>query len=195
MPELWLFTSHRRADAHPFRARIDALAPRLTRLHRVEHYSDEAACGAGSRHLQPDVIAQELIARRARFYLCGPAAMVRAFQQGLVQRGVPAFDVFTEVFRSPADVSSTVEGQPCLVRFARSGGRTLRWTPGCGTLLELGEAAGINLPSGCRVGQCESCAVGLLSGTVAHLHGAGPELGTACLACQAIPVGDVTLDA
>ena len=62
-------------------------------------------------------------------------------------------------------------------------------------MLELGESAGIAMASGCRVGQCESCDVRVLSGTVAHLHGARPQQATSCLACQAIPVGDVTLDA
>lgn len=195
MPEVWLYCSFRRPDAHPFRARILALAPLLPRLHVFEHYSEGAAGADGSRHLQPDAIAQELIARRARFYLCGPQPMVHAFTHGLVRRGVPAFDVFTEVFRSPADVSATLEGEPCEVRFARSGGKALRWAPGGGTLLELGESAGIAMPSGCRVGQCESCAVRVLSGRVAHLHGAEPDDATTCLACQAIPVGDVTLDA
>lgn len=195
MPELWLLSSHRRPEVHPFRSRIKILAPRLHRLQVVEHFSESTAAGDVSRHLQPDAIAQELIGRRARFYLCGPDLMVHAFQQGLARRGVPAFDVFTEVFGSPAAPSANAVGQPCLVHFARSGGRTLRWTPAAGTLLDLGESAGIAMASGCRVGQCESCAVEVLSGTVAHLHGAHPHHATNCLSCQAIPVGDVTLNA
>ena len=51
----------------------------------------------------------------------------------------------------------------------------LTCTPGSGSLLELAEAAGMPLPSGCRVGHFESCAGRVLSGTVRHLHSGEPD--------------------
>lgn len=47
------------------------------------------------------------------------------------------------------------------VTFARSG-RSATWRKNDGPLLALGEAAGVAMPSGCRVGQCESCACTVL---------------------------------
>ena len=85
--------------------------------------------------------------------------------------------------------------QHCKVSFARSGRAAVDWTPAQGTLLQLGESMGLTLASGCRVGQCESCAVRLVSGRVHHLHVADPEDMASCLACQAVPVGDVVIDA
>jgi ferredoxin len=74
-----------------------------------------------------------------------------------------------------------------------AGGRgAFVWRPESGTLLDAAQAAGIDLPSGCRVGQCESCAVRVISGTVAHLS---PYDGPAdlCLTCQAIPLSPLEL--
>nr|WP_246155024.1 2Fe-2S iron-sulfur cluster-binding protein [Methylobacterium oryzihabitans] len=66
------------------------------------------------------------------------------------------------------------------------------WTPAAGTLLDAALAAGIGLPSGCRVGQCESCIVRVLSGECAHLVAFEGEADR-CLTCQAVPVTDLVL--
>ena len=81
------------------------------------------------------------------------------------------------------------------VTFARSD-RTVRWTKESGTLLTTAESAGLTLPSGCRVGQCESCACPVLSGNAAHL--VAPDEGlpdTSVLTCQSVPTSDLVLDA
>ncbi|SHW54489.1 molybdopterin oxidoreductase [Mycobacteroides abscessus subsp. abscessus] len=80
--------------------------------------------------------------------------------------------------------------------FARSN-RTTKWVAAEGlTLLALAERNGISAPSGCRVGQCESCATRLVRGNVAHLVEVNDDYldGSSCLTCQSIPMGDVVLD-
>ncbi|MEP6721522.1 MAG: iron-sulfur cluster-binding domain-containing protein [Variovorax sp.] len=144
--------------------------------------------------IDASVIDDALIARRARFYLCGPKPMMDAVTAGLIARDVPHFDVFSEVFRSPT-VPSADTGQRFQVTFARSGDAPLTWTRAQGTLLSFGEVNGRSMPSGCRVGQCESCAVRVLSGKVRHLHGTEPDDPSTCLACQAVPLEDIVLDA
>jgi len=62
-------------------------------------------------------------------------------------------------------------------------------------LLDFADRLGLRLPSGCRVGQCESCAVKVLAGSVVHLQGEGSDDPDVCLACQAIPTSAITLDA
>ena len=69
------------------------------------------------------------------------------------------------------------------------------WSAADGPLLQFAERLGIDLPSGCRVGQCESCAVRVVSGKVVHLHGTEPDDPDTCLTCQAVPLSDLVLDA
>ncbi|MCD9375899.1 2Fe-2S iron-sulfur cluster binding domain-containing protein [Klebsiella pneumoniae] len=80
------------------------------------------------------------------------------------------------------------------VVFAKSGIEQI-WTTDKGTLLAFGEKLGISMPSGCRVGQCESCSTKILQGNVIHLNGAAPSDEDACLTCQCIPAGDIIIDA
>jgi ferredoxin len=166
----------------------------------VNHYSaplppDRAGVDFQSQRLiDAGVVDDQLIAQRARFYLCGPPSMMAAVTTGLVARGVPRFDIFSEVFRSPV-VPLVDESRRFHITFARSGRDPAVWTASQGSLLSFGESMGLTMPSGCRVGQCESCAVRLLSGKVRHLHGSEPEDPSVCLACQAIPLEDIVLDA
>lgn len=199
-PELWLYCANRNSETHAFRQRIVELAQAMPQLKIVNHYDaplpqDELGMDFdSSASISAAVIDPTLIARRARFYLCGPEPMMNAVRGGLIELGVPAFDIFSEVFRSPAEMPVGTL-QDCKVSFSRSGRPELAWTPECGTLLQFGEAIGLQMASGCRVGQCESCAVRLVSGRVMHLSGQEPEDPSMCLACQAVPIGDVVLDA
>jgi ferredoxin len=112
---------------------------------------------------------------------------------GLLARGVPEFEIFRERFRSPAAPIAS-DGSPRTVRFARSG-RTMTWKPQLGTILSCAESAGLGIASGCRVGQCESCAVSVISGEVRHSTEPLGGLDGLCLTCQAIPMTDLVLDA
>src|SRR5690606_22445155 len=103
-------------------------------------------------------VPDALIEARARFYMCGPPMMMDNIREGLCARGVPAFDIFHEVFRSPAVVDANNAGR-FEVCFARSNNLKVEWTAERGTLLSFAEELGLSMPSGCRVGQCESCAV------------------------------------
>ena len=199
-PEVWLYSANRSSATQAFAQRLAELAKTLPNLRVVNHFSKPLPKDLkgldydSAEPLSAEGIDSRLIERRARFYLCGPLPMMESLTCGLVARGVPAFDIFNEVFRSPAVMP--VDGlQPCKVSFARSGRADMTWTPNQGTLLQLGEAMGLPMASGCRVGQCESCAVRLIKGQVHHLHGAQPDDPAMCLACQAVPLGDIVIDA
>ncbi|MFD9960811.1 molybdopterin-dependent oxidoreductase [Amycolatopsis sp. NPDC058986] len=198
VPKVVLHHGNRDATTHAFADRIRELAKRIDRLTVVDHYSRPSA--ADREHVVPgriraEHVDDELIRDRARFYLCGPETMLADLTAGLVARGVPRFDIFAEKFHAapqPVDLPADAEAD---VHFGRSG-RTLRWRRADGTLLDLAGRAGITLPSGCRVGQCESCAVPLLAGQVAHLVAPAEDLpDNTCLTCQAVPLTDLTLDA
>jgi anaerobic selenocysteine-containing dehydrogenase/ferredoxin-NADP reductase len=199
-PEIWLYYANQNTATHAFRERIAQHRARLPMLRVIDHYNaplphDRPGIDYhSSRYIDASVVDDTLIARRARFYMCGPPAMMDAVATGLVARGVPRFDIFSEVFRSPA-APPTDGDQRFTVRFARSGRDPATWTPKQGTLLTFAESLGLQMASGCRVGQCESCAVRLLAGKVRHLHGSEPEDPAVCLTCQAVPLEDVVLEA
>ena len=81
------------------------------------------------------------------------------------------------------------------VEFTRSR-RSLVWTKEAGTLLELAEASGIRINSGCRAGNCGTCVTAMKHGSVSYLvkPASNPAPGSALL-CIAHPNGDVALDA
>ncbi|MFD8825381.1 molybdopterin-dependent oxidoreductase [Streptomyces sp. NPDC059605] len=200
VPEVVLHYGNRNNRTHAFADRLRELAEAIPQLTVIDHYSRPTAEDVEGVHysvrgrITADAVDEELIRRRARFYLCGPQEMIDDVTAGLKARGVPGFDIFAERFQVttrnvevPADATATV-------RFARSE-RELTWTRADGTLLELGEKAGLKLPNGCRLGQCESCAVTVLGGRVAHLVAPAEDLpDDQVLTCQAVPVTDVVLD-
>ncbi|WP_176057073.1 molybdopterin-dependent oxidoreductase [Paraburkholderia sp. BCC1876] len=197
-PESRLFYANLNSRTHAFRERIETLKRRLPKLEVVDCYNqpNDEALGHDFQmrgYLTADVVSDDLIQRRARFYLCGPEPMMQAITSGLIERGVPPVDIFKEAFRSPSRPAAD-PSKRFAVQFTRSH-RTATWTPSDGSLLSFAENLGIAMPSGCRVGQCESCAVRVVAGEVTHLSGHGPDEAEMCLACQAIPATDVVIDA
>ena len=200
-PEVVLHYGSRNSDSHVFAERIRVLAKQIPTLRVIDHYSrpkPEDKEGEQSTiygRVSARDVDDDLIRRRARFYFCGPEEMLDQLVGELVARGVPKFDVFAEKFHSaPAEVTISDDAR-ATVQFTRSG-KEFTWGRADGTLLEFAERQGLSLPSGCRLGQCESCAVGVLSGRVAHLVKVNDDFGSdQCLTCQAMPLSDLSLDA
>lgn len=199
-PEGALYYGSRNGAAHIFGDRIRALRPRLPGFELVRFHSRPAPRERAAHdydrvgRVTAADIAPRWIERRARFYLCGPAAMLRDVTAGLVARGVPRFEIFQEAFHTPPAAVATVPDAAHAVRFARSD-VAATWTAGAGTILDLAERLGLRLSAGCRVGQCESCAVRIVSGGVAHRVAADAVDDGLCLTCQAVPTSALVLDA
>lgn len=194
-PRVVLHYGCRNSTTHAFASRLALLASRLPNLSVRTYFSrshEGDRCDREARITAAD-ISDELIRHRARFYLCGPEAMMDALTSGLRARGVPEFEIFRERFRSPGAPQAS-DDSPRAVRFARSG-RTVTWRPRSGSILSCAESVGLKIASGCRVGQCESCAVHVISGEVRHSTEPMGGLDRICLTCQAIPVTDLVLDA
>ncbi|OZI27109.1 ferredoxin:oxidoreductase FAD/NAD(P)-binding protein [Bordetella genomosp. 7] len=192
-PAVWLHYANRSACTKAYDARLRELGAQLPGLTIRDYFGQPGDGGDPALLLGAHVVSDALIAARARFYMCGPPAMMDSLREGLCARGVPAFDIFSEIFRSPSAVDAD-DAARHRVRFSRSGDIQADWTADRGTLLGFGESLGLTMPSGCRVGQCESCAVTIVSGQVRHLHGEEPEDATVCLTCQAVPASDLVLD-
>ncbi|MCT2593342.1 molybdopterin-dependent oxidoreductase [Streptomyces sp. N2-109] len=181
-----------------FGPRLERLSAEIPRLRLVRHLSSPGPADRLRRdyerigRVSAESVAQADIDGRARFYLCGPDTMIREVTEGLVARGVPRFEIFAERFAPPPRTMPAGDAQHAVT--FRASGTTLTWRPQDGPLLDLAQRNGVRLPSGCRVGQCESCAVRVLSGSVAHFTDP-PDTGDTCLTCQAVPATDVVLDA
>ncbi|WP_137045857.1 molybdopterin-dependent oxidoreductase [Pseudolabrys sp. FHR47] len=196
-PRVMLHYGCRDGDTQPFRQKLEALRQRLPHLTLVTHLSwprDADRFDRRGRFSATDV-DEELLRQRARFYVCASDKMMDEVITGLEERGVPTFEIFKERFRSPEPPA--LDGlAPRRIRFARSG-RDVTWTPEGSSIsiLASAEMAGLDIPSGCRVGQCESCVVRVQSGQVKHLIDCADLEDGYCLTCQAVPLSDVVLDA
>ena len=138
------------------------------------------------------------------FYICGPAPMLQSLVPALEDWGVPEGRIHFEAF-GPASIKrhkSAASSPPAtampsaavMVTFAKSG-KQLSWQSGMGSLLDLAEANGIAVSSGCRAGGCGSCQTSIHTGEVAYtqLPDFDPEPGS-CLLCVCTPKTAVTLE-
>ena len=175
-------------------------------FHSVIVYSDPTeTCVEGKDfdfkgYLSVEVMKRYIATSNYEFYICGPPPMMKAVTGALIEWGVPEEDVHFEAF-GPASVKNvgkqetSAAGTGAKVEFARSG-KSLTWAEASGTLLELAEANGLRINSGCRAGNCGTCATAIKSGNVTYVTrpASKPAQGTA-LVCIACPDGDVVLDA
>ncbi|HEY6851064.1 MAG TPA: molybdopterin dinucleotide binding domain-containing protein [Terracidiphilus sp.] len=198
--EIWLYYSNRNGQTHTFRSRILFHATRLPGLRISNHYtsplpSDILGRDFDSRdRITAAVVPEDLITRRARVYMCGTSGMMKEFAEGLIARGVPHFDIFRELFTAPTG-PLTDYGKAYTVTFSRSHRTPIVWTSTKGSILNFADGEGLSLPSGCRVGQCESCAVHIVSGCVRYLNGVESEDPSVCLTCSSVPASNLVLDA
>lgn len=199
--EIHLFYSSRDGSNHIFGQRLRALAEKMPGLRlttfftrpREEDRTDHDYDHTG--RITADVVPRDLLARRARFYLCGPNPLMESLREGLQSRGVPRFDIFEERFSAPVSAWEPDPSARHTVLFRRSG-RSLVWQPSDGSLLDLAERHGVPISGGCRAGQCESCAVPVVFGAVRYyVPDVDPDDEDSCLTCQAVPAGELVLDA
>ncbi|MBZ5735700.1 ferredoxin reductase [Nocardioides sp. TRM66260-LWL] len=105
--------------------------------------------------------------QRATF-ACGPAGLLDALAAHHEARDLP---LFTERFRAAAFVGDAGEGGTVTFRVGASAAdATVVEADGATSLLDAGEAAGVLLPSGCRMGVCFGCVVPLREGAVRDLR-------------------------
>ncbi|MGA6168266.1 2Fe-2S iron-sulfur cluster-binding protein [Amycolatopsis magusensis] len=134
----------------------------------------------------------------ARYYLCGPEALMDTVQSVLTELGVPDDRVHHERYTSGVGTATTATTPQRMV--VEDGTREVGSVvvePGQ-TLLDAGLAAGLEMPYSCTVGNCGDCRVKLRGGEVAMTE---PNCLTPqekadgyVLACVGCPLSEVTLD-
>lgn len=200
--EVWLFYSVRDGTEMVFGDSLAELAGRHAGLHLHVCFSrprPEDVQGRDYRHagrVDLDRLRMELPLKPFHFYVCGPAPMMETLVPGLEEWGVPPARIHYEAF-GPATVSrraAVLETGPGLgVTFAQSGVRA-DWQ--AGSLLELAEAKGVKVESGCRSGCCGACQTAIVSGEVVYEQ--HPEFDVeagSCLLCFAKPSTELVLSA
>ena len=196
-PGIHLIYACRNRSEHPFGSRLRSIAGAIPELQIIYIFTSPTDSDEPGRDYDLGGRASlasaslPLIEQRPLAYICGPTSFIADATARLLSAGVPAFDIFTEVFVSPVTISPDLK--PRQITLKKSGSH-YRWAPEAGTLLTAADAAGVHLPSGCRTGQCESCSVKILSGNVTHVT---PFEGPAdqCLTCRAVPLSDLVVDA
>ncbi|GFM19534.1 MULTISPECIES: ferredoxin reductase [Mycobacteriaceae] len=127
--------------------------------------------------------------RERQTWACGPEAMLESADRTWKAAGIPE-RLHLERF---AAVRTAAHGSGGTVEFARAG--KMATVDGATSLMDAGEAAGIQMPFGCRMGICQSCVVGLLDGHVRDLRtGVEHEPGSRIQTCVSAASGDCTLD-
>lgn len=190
---------------------LRALAAAQPNFHLFFCFSDPAPADEGLAHAHRGrvdiaLLRQQLPLTPWHVYLCGPTPMMESLVGELAAWGVPDERIHFEAF-GPASVArpakdalpaggenAAVDGE-IFVNFARSG-RRLAWRSSFANLLELAEANGVAVDSGCRAGACGGCQTAVSAGEVAYRH--PPDFDVApgsCLLCSAVPKTSITLEA
>ncbi|GAB7066990.1 ferredoxin reductase [Mycobacterium hodleri] len=131
---------------------------RQGRIRLVEKHTDvDGMLDVATLHHLVDDLADR------QTWACGPAGMLDALESRWAADGI-ADRLHTERFR-PVIIT---EGDGGEVTFSKSG--TVVDAGSAETLLDAGEAAGVLMPSGCRMGVCFGCVVPLRQGAVRDLR-------------------------
>lgn len=210
--EIWLFYGVSSGLELMARSHLEAMADIHPNFHLNICLSKPDAhevLGKSYQHhgrIHVDLFRRLLPLKPFHFYICGPTPMLESLVPALEDWGVPDAHIHFEAF-GPASVKrktavqaansaipTAVSGSPVTVTFSQSG-RQVPWHAGCGSLLDLAEAQGISIPSGCRAGGCGSCQTTIQSGEVVYQNPPDfdPEPGT-CLMCVCTPQTNVTLE-
>ena len=96
------------------------------------------------------------LAEDGELYICGPLPLVEAFHRAWKEAGRPAHLFRTETFGSSGEFAS----QPFKVNVPALG-RTIEVAADC-SMLDALEAAGVEMISDCRRGECGLCAVDIV---------------------------------
>jgi ferredoxin-NADP reductase len=183
MPDVVHIHSAPNRDQAIFRDERLQLAEEHPTLRLVENFDDE--------HGILDVKRLEAACpdwRDRQTWVCGPAPMLEAaekhWQKAKVGKSL-------HIERFSADLSEAAEGGH--VTFAVSGKEVD--LDGATTILEAGEAEGIDMPFGCRMGICHTCVIPLKKGLVKDLrNGAEYEENQGVQTCVTAAAGDCVLE-
>jgi ferredoxin-NADP reductase len=207
--EVWFFFGVRNRREHIHKAELEKLAAEHENIRLHVCYSRPEPGDVKDRDYHHEgrvcieLLKELLPASNFEYYLCGNGAFMKSITDGLEAWGVPESAVHFEAF-GPATVkkkvavptaSETAQLAKLEVTFSRSG-KTVRWEPAAGNLLDFARSQNVKIDSGCCAGSCGSCVVAIKAGEVHYLTkpSTEPEAG-ACLTCVCRPKTNLVIDA
>lgn len=203
--QIYFFYGVINSEQHAMKEYLENIAKNHDNVHLIVCYSrpldiDEQGVDYHyQERVSVDLFKKVLPSSNFEFFMCGPPPMMKSITEGLSEWGVPDKHVHLEAF-GPASVPKKHKPAPTTVKAAvefQVEGETFEWTGEHENLLAFAEDKGVELPSGCRMGNCGSCMTPLLSGDVDYPGGQpGFEYEPGhCLPCCCVPKGDITLEA
>jgi ferredoxin-NADP reductase/MOSC domain-containing protein YiiM/ferredoxin len=212
--EVWWLQAARNGAERPFATEATALLAGLPHAHSHVCFSrprPEDRLGSdydSAGRLSVDLLRTLKLPDDIEAYLCGPAAFLTDVTGALVEAGVPAGRVHSEIFGSKPGLTPGISAAPSrpphppmgepgdgpAVSFVRSD-LTVPWAADYPSLLDLAEACDVPVRWSCRTGVCHNCESGLLSGEVAYtLEPVDPAAEGDVLICSARPRSAIVLD-
>ncbi|KEP70554.1 NADH oxidase [Thioclava dalianensis] len=191
------------------RHRLELMAARVPtiKLHFIVAQDDPYQVWTGYRgrlnQIMIGLIAGDYLEREV--YCCGPEPFMAAVREMLIALGYDMERYHQESFTAPAEDAADVdipddlvpdETSAAEVRFAASD--VAAECNETDTILAVGRASGIVIPSGCTFGVCGTCKIRKLSGNVHMVHNGGisqEDIDAGyILACCSKPIGTVEID-
>ncbi len=206
--EIWFFHGIRNRAEHIMKEHLEAIAREHPNVHLqvcASKPDPDYELGRDYQHearVSVDLFKKVLPSNNYDYYLCGPGPMMQSVTEGLKEWGVPDKHIHYETFgpssvKKIATVVAPGAAAPTgyAVQFKKSG-KTVNWCGDQTSILDLAEANGISIPSGCRAGSCGTCQVAIFSGEIGYIEKSDfqTEPGTR-LTCIGAPKSDLVLDA
>jgi ferredoxin-NADP reductase/MOSC domain-containing protein YiiM len=212
--DVWWIHGARDGADHAFAAEARELLGRLADPRVFICYSrprddDRLAVDySDAGHVDADLLARAGVPADADAYVCGPLPFMTALTAALIDRGLSAASVRTEVFGARDGLSPGIsavagrrphlpDGEPGAgpsVTFARTG-LSVPWNDRQASLLEFAESCDVPVRWSCRTGVCHTCETALLSGAASYgTEPLEPPAPGSVLICCSRPDGEVVLD-
>lgn len=195
-----VYYANRTTDSAMFTEELaDLKNAHARRLHLVHVFSrEERPAGLAPGRLDAATLPRLLAglgtpAPGREWFVCGPDGLATAARRTLLDLGVPARAVHTELFGlAVRPVPPAADGGR--VRIVHDSRTSTVDMTAAGSILDAALAVRPELPYSCRTGVCGTCRARVLSGTVrmsgGFALGADEEAAGFVLTCRAQPVGD-----
>ena len=207
--QIILFYGSRNGADHSFKSYLAQIQQQFKNIFIINAYSEPGTEDKPNVDFHVNgFIGMELIKKvlpnqAYQFYMCGPPPFMDAVYNGLTAWGVSESQIHFEAF-GPASIGNSRKKKQAIESTEAVGtdvvfvGSNVKAVFGDSTsnLLEVAEANGVDIESGCRAGNCGTCQVAIKRGKVKYPEGHQVECDPGhCLTCVAQPDGPVELEA
>lgn len=206
-----LFYGSRNGADHAFKSVLNQIQAQFKNIHVINVYSapgptdQQGVDFQVAGYVSNELIQQVLPGPSFQFYMCGPPPFMDSVFKGLVEWGVPESRIHFEAF-GPASIGKkrnqkvgavdqgARQAVSVPVTFSNSN-VSVSWSEDIESILNLAEANGVSVESGCRAGSCGTCELAIKNGRVKYPEGHTPDCKPKhCLPCIAQPDGPLELD-